>query len=443
VSARRIIFFAYHYPPSRAVGAIRARKVAEALAAAGHDVHVITLPSGPGEDGAKVDAPGITRHVIVPNRSPRELVLALREKLRPRTPQTAQPGEQGPAHSGHGTVPETSALKRYFFSFLWLPDDVQGFIWPAMKLARRLAAGDGAVLYSTAPPFSPHLAALLAKRFTGAPLILEFRDPWADNRQKPPHVRSQFTDWLDAQLERACLRAADLLISVSSGIDRLLAAKQDRGIRAPRLLIRNGIDTLITPAELPGAPFRILHAGTCSHGRDPRPFLRALAAAVNKADFPIRELEVRFIGECSEYAGQDLRQLANSLGLDGVVHYEAWVPRDEVLRLMSQSQLLLVLAQKQPDQVPNKVYEYLGAGRPILAYADADGEVAALLRGLPGHHVSMADNEVATVDFLAQSLRERRSMLPVDNSRLVELTASRQMELLVKNVERLGTDGSG
>lgn len=53
--------------------------------------------------------------------------------------------------------------------------------------------------------------------------------------------------------------------------------------------------------------------------------------------------------------------------------------------------VLLLLAQRQPIQVPNKLYEYLGAARPIVAFVDEKGESASMLRRANGHFVVTED----------------------------------------------------
>ncbi len=39
---KKLVLLSYHYPPSEAVGGLRAEKVVSAFRAAGHEVHVIT-----------------------------------------------------------------------------------------------------------------------------------------------------------------------------------------------------------------------------------------------------------------------------------------------------------------------------------------------------------------------------------------------------------------
>jgi len=44
--------------------------------------------------------------------------------------------------------------------------------------------------------------------------------------------------------------------------------------------------------------------------------------------------------------------------------------------------LLLLQASNCNSQIPAKVYEYLRAGKPILALTDPEGDTATLLRNL-------------------------------------------------------------
>jgi len=58
----------------------------------------------------------------------------------------------------------------------------------------------------------------------------------------------------------------------------------------------------------------------------------------------------------------------------------------QALEAMCRADVLLLLDQPgRRSGVPAKLYEYLGAGRPILALAEPDGDVAAVLRasGVP------------------------------------------------------------
>ena len=51
---------------------------------------------------------------------------------------------------------------------------------------------------------------------------------------------------------------------------------------------------------------------------------------------------------------------------------------------MMRSHVLVLLANQQKLQVPNKAYEYMAAGRHILAVTEEKGATADLIRRVPG-----------------------------------------------------------
>jgi glycosyltransferase involved in cell wall biosynthesis len=65
---------------------------------------------------------------------------------------------------------------------------------------------------------------------------------------------------------------------------------------------------------------------------------------------------------------------ARELGLDGVIEAPGYVPHDEAVALVSGADALFFCLADSPngernDCVPQKVYEYLGSRRPVLALA--------------------------------------------------------------------------
>lgn len=95
---------------------------------------------------------------------------------------------------------------------------------------------------------------------------------------------------------------------------------------------------------------------------------------------------------------------------------------------------LLLLAVDQPDQVPNKLYEYLGARRPILAIADEDGETAEMLRMVGGHHLVSVNDAETIQRALSRLLDDGRRGSVGDRARLYDWTVEVQMRRLVAAV---------
>lgn len=442
-----VVLLAYHYPPSPEVGAVRAARVAAALAGAGHPVTVIRAGTRPDEPAP--GAPGIEVRTVVPAPSPRDWYGALRRAVREnrRNAGTGSPAGIADSAAASWRPPaDVSAGKRLALSLFWLPDDRQGFIWRAARAAAAALqdAGPRAVLYSTSPPHSAQLAGLLAQLWTRAPWVAEFRDPWTDNPDKAWYCRTEFTDRLERWAERQCLRRAALVVGVSEGICGLLRPRAAAAGGGNVMLVRNGIETATfggsgarADGQRPPGPLRILHAGTCYLGRDPRPFLEALAAVSRRRGLGPDRVQVELLGRCEWFEGVSMRQVAASLGIQELVRFTPWLPPDQARQRMEEADLLLLLAEGQPLQVPQKLYEYLGTGRRMLVFADPGGETARMVETVGGHVVTHA----AAPDLEAQV--EQALLSPAksapDRAVLADWATDRQMSRLVEAVAALGS----
>ena len=181
--------------------------------------------------------------------------------------------------------------------------------------------------------------------------------------------------------------------------------------------------------------FRIAYVGNVYLGRDPRPFLSALASVRRTLQLTPAQVRVDFAGNCTSFRGVQLQSLVDELGLSEYVHFHGWMSRDKALKLQEESDLLLLLAQDQPIQIPNKLFEYLGMGKPILAFADESGETTRILRSVGGHHVvtgnSAAQAESAMLTALDHNGAERGDY---DAAVLQELLAEHQMARLIRHL---------
>ncbi|HXE56832.1 MAG TPA: glycosyltransferase, partial [Gemmatimonadales bacterium] len=301
----RVLLVSYHYPPDPAVGGLRATKVAAALQANGHDVTVMASSRTDGYRAPRTEAdrqaPGVSIHRITPVPNPRDIYGLLKGRFHRHAD---SPGPHG-ASTPSGTSPAVPAWKRALFSLLWLPDPMQGFALSVLAAYFTRVRSRPDLVYTTAPPFSTHLAGLVLRSALGIRWAAEFRDPWTDNPWKPRSVRTGFSDAAERWLERRVLGTADHIVCVSEGIRCGLAGKVPPTLHDRFLVVRNGIDQL-APAPPPrsaGAPFRIVHVGTFYHRRDPRPFLTALAAVIRRRALTPADLRVELIGHCRWFDG--------------------------------------------------------------------------------------------------------------------------------------------
>jgi Glycosyl transferase 4-like domain len=432
-----VVLIAYHFPPDPAVGSLRAANVARAFRDAGYRVDVVTARLS-GETGTRsTQDPGLVVHPVTVLPGPGDVCTRLKAWMlakRRRSPESTD----GSGRSTWTPPTQVAAWKRLLLALLHLPDDQQGFVLPAWRRARKLVRTGARLVYSTGPPYSPHLVGLALRSIRGIRWIMELRDPWTGSDHKPWWVRTRATDALDARLERLCLKRADLVVAVSEGIRNRLASRMPARSSSRLLVVRNGIEHLVSsaaPERRPG-PVRIVYTGTIYWNRDPRPFLRGLAAMFRKKQMDPEQVAVSFIGECRSIGTVSMEKEIDTLGLTDVVRVQDQLPHAAVKAIIEEADALLLLAQQQPDQVPNKLYEYLGTRRPILAFADADGETARMLRQVGGHYVVTGDDEEEVERALAEMLisAPRGDGAKTDDMVLKEWTTEVQMKKLLQAV---------
>ena len=121
----------------------------------------------------------------------------------------------------------------------------------------------------------------------------------------------------------------------------------------------------------------ILYTGELYFGRDPRAFLDALAEL--RADPSAPKMGLDFVGRWDrEY---NLPAFVRERGLDDLVTIGGVIPYRECLRrTMEADILLLVHTPGYAHGLPAKIFEYIGAQRPILVLTEKAGDIGWVLK---------------------------------------------------------------
>ncbi|MCK4236731.1 MAG: glycosyltransferase, partial [Candidatus Krumholzibacteria bacterium] len=261
-----------------------------------------------------------------------------------------------------------------------VPDTYAGWLPFATRAAARLCRRERFdAVYSTSPPDSTHLAARkIARRFS-IPWVADFRDPWISlYLGDPPTVLHRR---LHERMERRVVTGADRVLVTTTWHEGMLREAYP-ACRVER--IPNGYDEDdfigIDGCSPPDRPFTILHCGMLTLGRTSRPFLEGLAIFLERQPEAAERVRVVFLG--ARESGNE--EWVKRLGLGGSVVFRDNLPHSECIEMERESHVLLLL--KHDDErygglVPGKLYEYMGAGRPILAVAP-DGEASDLVSRL-------------------------------------------------------------
>lgn len=271
----------------------------------------------------------------------------------------------------------------------WLPAAVlQG-----LRLIRRERVR---VIWSTYPIATAHLIALVLHRLTGLPWVADFRDAMVDDSYPATPRARRAHAWVEAAAVRECTAA----VLTAPGAIELYRQRYPELPASRWRLLPNGYDeasfqaALQRPSRRDPERVTLLHSGIIYPSeRDPRALLAALAALQTRGVLMAgrQRIVLRASGH-DDY----LRPLLAERGLQALVELAPPLPYVEALREMLDADgLLLLQAGNCNHQIPAKLYEYLRAGRPILALTDPAGDTAALLRTLAAGWVVSLDDETA------------------------------------------------
>lgn len=226
--------------------------------------------------------------------------------------------------------------------------------WRLRRAARQFHPD---VIYERANLF--YLAGALLARRLGIPLLLEVNSPLAQERAEFGALRLRR---IARGAERFVWRSADRVLPVTAVLGAMVAQAQVRPERI--IVVPNGIDIDAFPATLAaqqreGAEVVLGFVGFVRawHGLDA--VLRAMAAAT---DGPRWRLDI--VGEGP--AREDLAALAMQLGIAERVRFAGLAARAEIPARIAAFDIALQPACV-PYASPLKVFEYMAAGRAIVA----------------------------------------------------------------------------
>jgi hypothetical protein len=257
-----------------------------------------------------------------------------------------------------------------------------------------------AIFSSFSPPASHVVASILARRH-GIPWVADFRDLWTQNhigaRRGPLH-------WLERGFEKRILRGCRSMTTVSEPLKEELERLHGK----PVAVLPNGFDPEDYP-EIPApseGPLRIVYTGMLYPGkRDPSPLFEAVRRTIDDGRLPRDGLRIEFYGSDPEL----VFGLAEAHGVRDMVEALPRIAHAESVRRQLAADVLLLLEWNDPRAkgvYTGKVFEYLGARRPILALGPSGGVLEALLRDTRAGVLAATTGDIC--EALAGWFSERR-----------------------------------
>lgn len=344
-SQKRLLMFAFYFPPGQEVGGLRPFRFARYLTENGYQTHVITASPQP------------------PNS--------------PWQNATACPGSIPPSKAvarASGTIAFIQRFLPYDDQLSWVPY--------AIDAARQFVATQRpSVMYSTSPPVASHFAALVAKCLYGIPWVADFRDPLYGNPGRAITGGRVY----DSAVDRLLVSRADAVISNTDSAADLLVRRYPQW-KHKMHLIWNGYDPEqeAIPKPVPSRTYKVLlHAGSCYGERHPTVLLASLDRLLVRKKIEATQIRIRLFGWLDLHAPWIAHSKFHTLLKKGCLECTGVeAPHQEALNEMAEADYLLLLdlhARERGTQVPAKLFEYLRIGRPILAFTCRDSPSERIL----------------------------------------------------------------
>lgn len=330
----KILFISYYFPPLGGVGVIRVSKFIKYLKRKGYKISVITVKEIPyylyDKDLLK-EIEGVNIYQAESLDFARFLYLL----------------------GFRGKVFYAGTAYSHFLNKLLFPDAKIGFLPFSYLLSKRIIEKEKpSLIFTTSPPYTSLLIGLFLKKRFSLPLISDFRDPYPTGIIPPPFYFRKILD----SLRKKIVEDSEIVLSCHYEILKVLGNKA--------IWLPNGYDPEDFIIEEWKFPTRsIFYAGNLEKNSKE---IFLLAEDLKE----ISNLKIYLAGHIDLSIKKELINYSNIIYLGSFLH-------KEVCSLMKGADYLLYLSK--PNQIVGlKLFEYIGAQRPIIFYGKISEEIKML-----------------------------------------------------------------
>ena len=373
---KKVLIVTYYFPPSGGPGVQRVLKFVKYLPEFGWQPVVLTVQDGdyPARDESLLAE--IPQHAIVYRTKIFE-PYRLYRKLTGKAANTPVDVENIPQGGKKKSL--TESLAEFVRSTFFIPDARIGWYPYAVPQGLKIIKEQNIeAIYSSSPPYTTSVIARKLHRATRIPWVAGFRDPWTGFLSTPD--RWFIPRAIDERLERAVFNDANAIEAAWRGILKDVTGKVP-GIDQKKLVYHpNGFDREDYPTLKlkKNKRFTVTYTGSMYGKRNPRTFLQAVEGLVSDGKVDPRKIHLKFIGRF----GSEVREMLARSSIHDSIEVISYLPHSESVEALLRSDALLLIvdeADGSDEIVPGKVFEYIGAQRPIIGLAP-EGAIAGLMR---------------------------------------------------------------
>jgi glycosyltransferase involved in cell wall biosynthesis len=227
------------------------------------------------------------------------------------------------------------------------------------------------LVMGTSPPLFQAVSAWALARLKRVPFLFEVRDLWPYFAVSVGVLTNPILVRLSEWLERFLYRGANRLVVNSPGFIEHVRSQGGRHVE----LVPNGVDVTAFDPEADGQGFRqthglasqfvIMYAGAHGLSNDLRIVVEAAALLMNRPD-----IAFVFVGDGKEKPS--LLAQAEAAGLNNI-HFLPPVRKADVPHTLAGADACLAILkpiEAYKTTYPNKVFDYMAAGKPVLLAID-------------------------------------------------------------------------
>jgi len=247
-----------------------------------------------------------------------------------------------------------------------VPDIYIGWIPMAILNSLRIIKNNKIdIIYTSAE--SDMLVALVLKRITGIPFVVDFRDAWTLNPYKGKYLLPSLK-WLDESFEGSVLSSADHILTTTEG------TKEDYIQKYP--YVESKISCMFSGFDVDDIPisidkfdkFTIIYTGFFYGVQMPNNLFSALKKIINDKYIPEEKIQFLWVGPNNSV----IHNLIKEYGISDIVNYMGLKSKGEADALIYKSHLLYYLLGytekvSQFHVIPAKIFPYLASGISLLA----------------------------------------------------------------------------
>jgi len=419
---KKVLIISYYWPPCGGIGVLRCLKIAKYIRQFGWEPVIFTAE---GADYPSID------HTNEKDIHPDTVIL--RQKIwEPYNIYRAITGKKKNTNVNNVfyTKEEKAGfahnLSVWIRSNFFIPDARCMWIKPSVKfLTQYLKDNPVDAIFSDGPPHSNTRIATLLKQKTGIPWLADFQDPWTQIDYFSLLKLTSKGLKKHRKLEQEAFAAADKITIVSPTWKKELEIIGARNVSViPWGYDPDDYDHLL---HNPSDNFIISHLGILGYDRNPKILFKVIAELISVNPIFKQKVRLKFPGQI-DYS---VKECVSKYKLDDFVDLPGNLNRKEALQLMKDSNLLLLLLNKQANakgRIPGKLFEYLAVKRPILCIGDTNGDSANIITKTKSGYTSSYSDEKILKDTLVEEFSNFISGLNQED------TASKIQEYSMLNI---------